>query len=295
MAGLGFVLGLLGIGLGYPGQPHVVNSLHGASTGWFSPPPRATGSDRLGLDRLFRDVGVGMEQPNPPILAWTTPRSAFVVVANQLFHPLIAGILVASVLSAIMSTADSQLLVAGSAVTYDLKLGGDSQRTLLFRSRLVILNPLAGSGFGGVIRLAGDIFSGLVRFQRNGICLRSTLIGHCFAGPCPVRPKSRIDPDRIFSERYFLHGPGYSRLGPGKGSSVRTCTGNCLAGTEESSISPRVCQTVARTWESVCRIRDPYVRWCDRERPVRAYLCQSDLWASKLRLLHSKENDSEGS
>ncbi len=138
VAGLGFVLGLLGIGLGYPGQPHVVNRFMALRQG---------GS----VLRRGRQVAIGWALivfSGMLVLGWSSrilyprlddPEVAFVVVANQLFHPLIAGILVASVLSAIMSTADSQLLVAGSAVTYDLKLGGDSQRTLLFRSRLVIL------------------------------------------------------------------------------------------------------------------------------------------------------------
>ncbi|MGW8179060.1 MAG: sodium:solute symporter family transporter, partial [bacterium] len=45
----------------------------------------------------------------------------------------------AAVLSAIMSTADSQLLVAGSTVTNDLNLGGSGRGGMLRRSRVVIL------------------------------------------------------------------------------------------------------------------------------------------------------------
>ena len=63
----------------------------------------------------------------------------FLAATNRLFPPVMAGVMIAAVLSAIMSTADSQLLVAGSAVTHDLKLGGATAGTMLFRSRLVVL------------------------------------------------------------------------------------------------------------------------------------------------------------
>jgi sodium/proline symporter len=66
-------------------------------------------------------------------------ESALMVAANELFHPVIAGLVIASVLSAIMSTVDSQLLVAASTVTYDLGLGGATHQNLLARSRLVVL------------------------------------------------------------------------------------------------------------------------------------------------------------
>ena len=58
---------------------------------------------------------------------------------EMLFHPVIAGIMVASVLSAIMSTADSQFLVAASSITHDLGLGGPTQQSLVRRSRFVIV------------------------------------------------------------------------------------------------------------------------------------------------------------
>jgi Na+/proline symporter len=47
--------------------------------------------------------------------------------------------LLAAVLSAIMSTADSQLLVAASAIAHDLGLGRDLQERSLLISRLTIV------------------------------------------------------------------------------------------------------------------------------------------------------------
>ena len=50
---------------------------------------------------------------------------------------MVAGIIIAAVLSAIMSTADSQLLVAASSVSYDLKWGASNKAQLLI-SRLSV-------------------------------------------------------------------------------------------------------------------------------------------------------------
>ena len=51
-------------------------------------------------------------------------EQVFFVLAESLLPPILTGVLIAAVLSAIMSTADSQLLVAGAAVHNDLAAGG---------------------------------------------------------------------------------------------------------------------------------------------------------------------------
>ncbi|NIQ98046.1 MAG: sodium:proline symporter, partial [Desulfuromonadales bacterium] len=43
----------------------------------------------------------------------------FIGLTEELFNPWISGILLAAILSAIMSTVDSQLLVCSSAITED--------------------------------------------------------------------------------------------------------------------------------------------------------------------------------
>ncbi|MEG2361184.1 MAG: sodium/proline symporter PutP [Christensenella sp.] len=47
-------------------------------------------------------------------------QTVFLVMAGRLFVPVIAGILLSAILAAVMSTADSQLLVASSAITADI-------------------------------------------------------------------------------------------------------------------------------------------------------------------------------
>ncbi|WP_188455111.1 sodium/proline symporter PutP [Virgibacillus oceani] len=47
------------------------------------------------------------------------PEKIFIAFSQILFHPIVAGVLLAAILSAIMSTIDSQLLVSSSAVAED--------------------------------------------------------------------------------------------------------------------------------------------------------------------------------
>ncbi len=60
-------------------------------------------------------------------------------VANTLLPPVLAGIIIAAVLSAIMSTADSQLLVAASAVAHDLGNLKRGHQAQLSASRWVVV------------------------------------------------------------------------------------------------------------------------------------------------------------
>ncbi|MCA8969629.1 MAG: sodium/proline symporter [Planctomycetes bacterium] len=135
--GIGFVLGLLGIGLGYPGQPHVVNRFMAMRLG-----ERELRTGRIVAIGWAVVVYAGMlvlGLAARVLYPEAEGEKAFLTVANGLFPPVVAGIMVAAVLSAVMSTTDSQLLVAGSTVTHDLGLGNRTQRSLLISSRIVIL------------------------------------------------------------------------------------------------------------------------------------------------------------
>jgi sodium/proline symporter len=141
IAGIGFVLGTLGIGLGYPGQPHVVNRFMALAD------PRALARGRVVVIAWAVAVYAGMLLLGlcGRVLFAATPdgEQVFFVAANHLLPPVVAGIMIAAVLSAIMSTADSQLLVATSSVTYDLRRAArhdDPAATVGLRhSRLVVL------------------------------------------------------------------------------------------------------------------------------------------------------------
>jgi sodium/proline symporter len=109
-------------------------------------------------------------------------------VGQSLFPSVIAGILTAAILSAIMSTADSQLLVAASCVTHDLprQSGGTHALTLaritvLGLSLLALLLALYApqSIFDRVLfawHAVGSAFAPLVLVRLLGRSIRPTVI-----------------------------------------------------------------------------------------------------------------------
>ncbi|MFT0899479.1 sodium/proline symporter PutP [Candidatus Methanoprimaticola sp. MG2] len=71
------------------------------------------------------------------------PEHAFLMMAGDLFIPFIAGVIFAAVMAAIMSTADSQLLVSSSSITNDVlgksKRFNFSDEKLMWISRIVVM------------------------------------------------------------------------------------------------------------------------------------------------------------
>ncbi len=119
---LGFIFGTLGIGIGYPGQPHVVNRFMAIEPG-----------EKVRQGRMIAIGWALIIYPGMIFLGWAGRilmdiaghEQILIVMGNQLLSPVLAGIILAAVLSAIMSTADSQLLVAASSVSHDLKSSGE--------------------------------------------------------------------------------------------------------------------------------------------------------------------------
>lgn len=143
-AAIGLVLGFLGIGLGYPGQPHVVNRFMALRD------ERAVVTGRRVAMTWAVVVYAGMILLGLCCRALTDlelrdGEKVFVAAANQLLTPVLAGVMIAAVLSAIMSTADSQLLVAASAVSHDLRRDHDAHHDTLRASRLTVLGLSAGA------------------------------------------------------------------------------------------------------------------------------------------------------
>jgi sodium/proline symporter len=133
IAAVGFVCGTLGIGLGYPGQPHVVNRFMALRD------PRALRDGQIIALSWAVIIYAGMLTVGLAARALyggqLADEQVLFEVANRLFAPVVAGIMIAAVLSAIMSTADSQLLVAASSVSHDLPRRG---RGSLAGSRAVV-------------------------------------------------------------------------------------------------------------------------------------------------------------
>ncbi len=119
-AALGMVLGTLGIGLGYPGQPHVVNRFMALrDERAFRRGRRIAMAWALLLYSGMLVAGWCGRALFPPE-ALADREAVLLRLAGHLFPPAVAGVVIAAVLSAVMSTADSQLLVCGSTVSHDL-------------------------------------------------------------------------------------------------------------------------------------------------------------------------------
>jgi sodium/proline symporter len=69
-------------------------------------------------------VGVGGHTALDFELVSGDTEKVFIHLIDALLHPAVAGICLAAILAAIMSTADSQLLVAAAALTHDLLPAG---------------------------------------------------------------------------------------------------------------------------------------------------------------------------
>ena len=131
-------------GLGYFGQPHIlarffairshaeVKTARRIGTGWVI--LCMGGAVLTGL------IGVAWFQDSAQTL--DNPETVFLVLSQILFHPFIAGLVLAAVLAAIMSTMSSQLLVSSSALVediYGLFKRDPHERTQLWLGRISVI------------------------------------------------------------------------------------------------------------------------------------------------------------
>ena len=104
-------------GLGYFGQPHILARFMGIDTIKKVAPAKKIAIIWVAIS-LTAAVFVGIiGVPMFPNLA--DSETVFIEMIGELFNPWIGGILLAAILSAIMSTIDSQLLVSSSTLTED--------------------------------------------------------------------------------------------------------------------------------------------------------------------------------
>ncbi|MFK0084478.1 sodium/proline symporter PutP [Glutamicibacter sp. NPDC090743] len=109
-------------GLGYFGQPHIIVRFMALRT-----PGEAKTARRIGIGWMFLTtlgavatalIGVAYFADQP--LDKASSETVFLLLSQIFFHPLIAGLVLAAVLAAIMSTMSSQLIVCSSALVEDL-------------------------------------------------------------------------------------------------------------------------------------------------------------------------------
>jgi sodium/proline symporter len=114
------IVSLLGWGLGYFGQPHILARFKAIRSA-----DEVGGARHIAVSwTALTLVGAtlvgytGITYVDPALQGADTEK-VFMLLVSAMFHPVIAGILLAAILAAIMSTADSQLLVSSSALAED--------------------------------------------------------------------------------------------------------------------------------------------------------------------------------
>lgn len=114
------VISSLAWGLGYCGQPHILVRFMAIKS-----PEQIKPATRIAMVWVVISlvaavlVGVVGSAYMPNALEGAATETIFMKMVSSLFHPLVAGLLLAAILAAIMSTADSQLLVTASALAED--------------------------------------------------------------------------------------------------------------------------------------------------------------------------------
>ena len=155
-ASTGTAMGVIGLiscfawGLGYFGMPHILVRFMSIDN-----PAEVKGSRRIAMAWVFISLGAAVViglvghlfLQQHPEATLDDPEKVFMVMINTIFAngaiaKLFAGILLSAIMAAIMSTADSQLLVSASAFTNDLYkrvLRKDaSNRELVLVSRIAV-------------------------------------------------------------------------------------------------------------------------------------------------------------
>ena len=115
------IISALAWGLGYFGQPHIIVRFMSVRSVKDMPSMRRIGMSWMTLSAIGAVLtglfGAAYMIENQMLIG--DKETIFLVLSELVFHPLIAGFLLAAILAAIMSTISSQLLVCSSSLTED--------------------------------------------------------------------------------------------------------------------------------------------------------------------------------
>ncbi|WP_209124135.1 sodium/proline symporter PutP [Alkalihalobacillus sp. BA299] len=161
-------ISLLAWGLGYFGQPHILTRFMSIRSASEIPKARLIAVVWVVLSLIGAGfVGlVGITQFDTPL---ENPESIFIILVQTLFNPWVAGILLAAILAAIMSTIDSQLLVSSSAIAEDFykqilrKEASEKELVWISRASVIFISVIAvilAKNGGNVLELVSYAWAG---------------------------------------------------------------------------------------------------------------------------------------
>ncbi|MEJ2201091.1 MAG: sodium/proline symporter PutP [Desulfuromonadaceae bacterium] len=165
---------LMAWGFGYFGQPHILARFIGIRSVGEVPHARRVCLTWMILCLLLATliglIGIGYHQV-APLAGLNGPdgnsERIFLALTSALFHPLFAGFVLAAVLAAVMSTADSQLLVLTSSLSEDLpffRRMEDKTRAWISRCGVLVFAliayGIAASDSGTILGMVGYAWGG---------------------------------------------------------------------------------------------------------------------------------------
>ena len=165
---------LMAWGFGYFGQPHILARFIGIKSVADVPRARRIGISWMVICLILSTtiglIGIGYNAITP-LAGVAAPdgnkERIFLALTSALFHPVFSGFVLAAVLAAVMSTADSQLLVLTSALTEDLPFFRKyDEKKLAWISRFgvlafaVIAYFIASSSGGTILAMVGYAWGG---------------------------------------------------------------------------------------------------------------------------------------
>lgn len=189
--GTGALIGFVGIGLGSPGQPHIVvryMSIRNAAS-----LPRASlwatlWNVAMGWGAVFIGLIGRAMLKDAAALPGGDQEMVFLVLASRLLGPVLYGLMIGGIFAAVLSTADSQLLVVSSTLVRDLWQKVFGRGGKMTEPSKVLLNRLTvvGTGLAAMVLalVAQDYVFYLVLFAWGGLgaAFGSTLIMSLYWG-----------------------------------------------------------------------------------------------------------------
>lgn len=152
------IIGLAGIGLGSPGNPHILvryMSMKDPAQFRWTAIVGTIWNVVMGVGAVFIGI-VGRAYFNDiTMLPGGDSENIFITLANELLPSFLVGLILASVFAAIMSTADSQLLVGASGIVRDIYEKLYKKKVKVEARRLALLSRIAVVGLVVVAVLLG--------------------------------------------------------------------------------------------------------------------------------------------
>ena len=170
------VLGGLSWGLGYLGQPHLIirymairdakdiKIARNIAIAWAIP----------GVFGAFMVGIISLSYFGPDYFQINDPEKSMPLLATALLHPVLAGLFISGAVAAMMSTADSQLLVSTSAITEDffhqyLKKDLSEKNLLLLNRIMILILGLIAFGIAIYSQIVGNNIFSVVSYAWSGL------------------------------------------------------------------------------------------------------------------------------